>query len=323
MGRWFGYRKGYEDMPRVWMTSEMEEQFRELSGVEQDMFNELESFMNGKSPAEVGLRIRQCPGMQITARAKMHYAKQCAIDYTGFMENSTFLYRKNKPMLDANKDAVERLISSAGGPGCFNQRSQYFVARNIDCGLILDFLNAYSIHPKNQKLDATIVRKYIQGQNARKRCMKWNVAIKTRNDDDQSGYTLGGIRINRLQLPRSFKYPNDSFAYVQNISTREDNFADAPDPAAIELASQHKSRQSQRLTFENGLGLIVLYPIHQNSPRGKSDTRLDMDAESDPIGIAIYFPGDPNPDGKRSHVQVDFQPPEAIIEDEENTPITL
>jgi hypothetical protein len=48
-----------------------------------------------------------------------------------------------------------------------------------------------------------------------------------------------------------------------------------------------------------------------------------MDAESDPIGIAIYFPGDPNPDGKRSHVQVDFQPPEAIMEDEENTPITL
>lgn len=323
MGRWFGYRKGYEDMPRVWMTSEMEDQFRELSGVEQDMFNELESFMNGKSPAEVGLRIRQCPGMQITARAKMHYAKQCAIDYTGFMENSTFLYRKDKRMLDANKDAVEKLISTAGGPSCFTQRSQYFVAKNIDCSLILDFLNAYSIHPKNQKLDAAIVKKYIQGQNARKRCLKWNIAIKTRNEDDQSGYMLGGIRINRLQLPRSFKYPKDTFAYVQNISTREDNFADAPDPAAIELASQQKSRQSQRLTFENGHGMIVLYPIHKNSPRGKSDTRLDMDAESDPIGIAIYFPGDPNPDGKRSYVQVDFQPPEPITEEEENTPTTL
>jgi hypothetical protein len=53
MGRWFGYRKNYEDMPRVWMTAEMEDQFRRLSGVEQDMFNELQSFMTGKSPAEV------------------------------------------------------------------------------------------------------------------------------------------------------------------------------------------------------------------------------------------------------------------------------
>ena len=25
MGRWFGYRRGYEDLPRVWMTSELED----------------------------------------------------------------------------------------------------------------------------------------------------------------------------------------------------------------------------------------------------------------------------------------------------------
>lgn len=323
MGRWFGYRKGYEDMPRVWMTAEMEDQFLQLSGVEQDMFNELESFMNGKSPAEVGLRIRQCPGMQITARAKMFYAKQCDIDYTGFMENSTFLHRKDKGALEANRDAVEALITSAGGAHNFKARSQYFLANNVDCEAVIKFLNSYSIHPKNQKLDGGIIRKYIQGQNAKKRCLKWNIAIKTRNEDDGTGYELGGIRINRLQLPRSFKYPTDSFAYVQNLSTREDNFADAPDPAAAELAAHQKSRQSLRLTFENGVGLIILYPIHKNSLKGDSKTRLDMDAESDPIGMAIYFPGDPNPDGRRSYVHVEFQPPAAITEDDDGVATTL
>jgi hypothetical protein len=322
MGRWFGYRKDYEDMPRVWMTAEMEDQFLQLSGVEQDMFNELESFMNGKSPAEVGLRIRQCPGMQITARAKMYYARQCSIDYTGFMENSTFLHRKDKAALEANKQAVEALIKASGGPQSFSPRSQYFLARNIDCDAILTFLSSYSLHPKNQKLDTSIVQKYIKGQNNKKRCLKWNIAIKTRNDDDGSGYTLGGLRINRLQLPRSFKYPNDSFAYVQNLSTREDHFADAPDPAKVEQAAEHKSRQTLRLTFENGVGLVVLYPINKDSRKGESKTRLDMEAESDPIGIAIYFPGDPNPNGKGGYVDVAFDPPTAITEEDEETPAT-
>ena len=67
MGRWFGYRKNYEDMPRIWMTKEMQSQFIELAGVEFEMFEELSNFMAGKSPAEVGVRIRQSPGMQITA----------------------------------------------------------------------------------------------------------------------------------------------------------------------------------------------------------------------------------------------------------------
>jgi hypothetical protein len=43
---------------------------------------------------------------------------------------------------------------------------------------IIKFLEEYAFHPKNQKLDATILKKYIAGQNAQGRCIKWNLAIK-------------------------------------------------------------------------------------------------------------------------------------------------
>ena len=37
MGRWFGYRSGYEDLPRIWMTRELEEQFMALATVEAEI----------------------------------------------------------------------------------------------------------------------------------------------------------------------------------------------------------------------------------------------------------------------------------------------
>ena len=324
MGRWFGYRKYYEDMPRVWMTAEMEDQFRRLSGVEMDMFNELQSFMTGKSPAEVGLRIRQCPGMQITARAKLIYARQCSIDYSGHMENSTFLFRKDKLALEKNIKAVESLITRVGGADKFSRRSQHLLTRGVDKSEVIKFLEEYVFHPKNQKLDATILKKYIAGQNAQGRCITWNLAIKTRNDDDKSGFKLAGLAINRLQLPRSKNYGEEPFAYVQNLSTREDIFADAEDPLAMEEQSKTSSRQEVRGGYENGVGLIVLYPIHKDSlPGPNSKTRAKMDAAADPIGIAIYFPGNPKAAGQHDYVNVTFTPPTPVIEDEDENEQTI
>jgi hypothetical protein len=329
MGRWFGYRKNYEDMPRVWMTAEMEDQFRRLSGVEQDMFNELQSFMTGKSPEEVGLRIRQSPGMQITARAKLIYAKQCSINYSGHMENTTFLFRKDREALEKNIKAVENLITRAGGPEKFQRRSQYFLARGISKTEIIKFLEEYEFHPKNQKLDAVILKKFIDLQNAQGKCMNWNLAIKTRNEDDSTGFTLAGLHVNRLLLPRSKNYGEEPFAYVQNLSTREDIFADADDPIAMEnmakdSSRQDSSRQEVRGTYENGVGLIVLYPINKDSTPGQnSNTRVKMDADIYPIGVAIYFPGNPKAAGQHDYIVVNITSPIPVIEDEDEGERTI
>lgn len=41
MGRWFGYRRGYEDLPRIWMTRELENAFRDLVNVEEMIRSEI------------------------------------------------------------------------------------------------------------------------------------------------------------------------------------------------------------------------------------------------------------------------------------------
>src|SRR6187401_685399 len=44
MGRWFGYRFGYADLPRIWMTDEMRKWFRHLAMVEAEMRRDIRRY---------------------------------------------------------------------------------------------------------------------------------------------------------------------------------------------------------------------------------------------------------------------------------------
>ena len=57
MGRWFGYRKNYELLPRIWMTEKTKEQFEFLSALDQELRDEIQYMdINGRSPADYGSR---------------------------------------------------------------------------------------------------------------------------------------------------------------------------------------------------------------------------------------------------------------------------
>lgn len=45
MGRWFGFRNGYADLPRIWMTDELAEWFRHLATVETEMRRDIDVYM--------------------------------------------------------------------------------------------------------------------------------------------------------------------------------------------------------------------------------------------------------------------------------------
>lgn len=74
MARWFGYRKGYELLQRIWMTTAVVERFEALTKVDMDLKREVERFMKqGISPEKFGPRIRNIPEIakfRITSKRK-------------------------------------------------------------------------------------------------------------------------------------------------------------------------------------------------------------------------------------------------------------
>jgi hypothetical protein len=321
MGRWFGYRNGYEDMPRIWMTKEMEDKFLTLSEVEYEMFQELSNFMAGKSPSEIGLRIRKSPGMQITAKAKMYHAEECEIDYEGFCVQTKFVHREDKDALLANKAAVEMLIRKTGGPDSWSLSRGFWLRKDVTVKDILEFFAVYKFHEKNQKADQNLFLEYIKKQNQINNCKQWNIAIKTKTDSTQPGdeLTLSGLKVNKFQFSRLKTYEGEAFAYLKGIRSRIDIFADAANPQELErLCSNDQELQAQRAKYEDGRGLIIVYPIRADSqPEAKKVNRLALDAKADVFGLAVFFPGNPTNRSGVGSVRVRISPAHTTNEEED------
>ena len=83
MGRWFGYRNGYADLTRIWMTDEMREWFHHLATVEQEIRYDIERYETDHlTPEQLGPRIRTHPKLAITAAAKMQHARAADASYS-------------------------------------------------------------------------------------------------------------------------------------------------------------------------------------------------------------------------------------------------
>ena len=74
MGRWFGYRKNYEDLFRIWTHKSSAEWYAEIAEatdkLKDDMTIKLREL--GKRPKDFGIRVRNnSADLQITAYNKM------------------------------------------------------------------------------------------------------------------------------------------------------------------------------------------------------------------------------------------------------------
>ena len=72
MARWFGYRNGYQDLCRVWMTKDSNSYYSFIAQATDELRDELaEMARNRNSPRDFGLRVRTHPNtLEITARSK-------------------------------------------------------------------------------------------------------------------------------------------------------------------------------------------------------------------------------------------------------------
>ena len=114
MGRWFGYRPGYEDLPRIWMQPSLAVEFKFLSLVEEEIRQDMHHMERMKvTPREMGVRVRAHPGrLAIVARNKMHHADIVRVSYSG-ERHQTFIFDETNPqVIAANRKAVVDFLAA-------------------------------------------------------------------------------------------------------------------------------------------------------------------------------------------------------------------
>lgn len=96
MGRWFGYRDGYEELCKIYVPDEISEYFAHISECTTDLIERIKAMNYEKrTPEEFGLYIKKDPEniLQVTAKNKQKHSAEFEfyIDYQGKLKETLFV----------------------------------------------------------------------------------------------------------------------------------------------------------------------------------------------------------------------------------------
>lgn len=180
MARWFGYRPGYEDLVRVWIGSDVADQFRFVSDVTSELREQVREMRElNKTPKDFGLMIRKHPeSLAITAKKGVAETHLMVISLSGRRIETTRIPAANSVLL-ANDKAVRtflRVISEDDPDGGWNSPELRFPGKvNVDKGRVADLLQAFRYDRGNLIL-ANALHKIIRDKTA-PAFSNWTVGI--------------------------------------------------------------------------------------------------------------------------------------------------
>lgn len=191
MGRWFGYRKGYEDLVRIWIDPEVRGWFHFAATTLEEIRDDIRLMRNVEAtPAEFGLKIRQHPEtLKITAANKMRHAENEILS-TSFAQQSveTKTAAVAEGELGENRKAFAALMEScesqaadpslpAEGREVGSHRGYSEVQRSA----VEDFLDGFVPGPKDSNFSRvrgqrSLISAYIRAE-AERHGPLWDVAV--------------------------------------------------------------------------------------------------------------------------------------------------
>jgi hypothetical protein len=315
MGRWFGYRGGYEDLPRIWMTADLATAFRDLAGVEAEIRADIAEYrLRDVTPADFAVRIRQIPGMSITAAAKMIASEDCDVSFSGeHLQTIRFQYR-DEAILNQNWKAGETLVDEALKGNAAILKPAGRLIKGASLNAVLAFLRSYSASPKDRFSDKLL--EYIEAESKRADTpfREWNIGVIEPKDRRFSNKKLGGLgQVRLVNRSRLTMHRSDGAADIKALMSRRDILIDV-DAVPGDLDWKKIKAKRQEICGDK-VPLLLLYAIDANSQpmaESKNNYRTALDAVADILGVGMVLP---DRGERKSYVRVAL--PQAKIEDGE------
>jgi hypothetical protein len=298
MGRWFGYRLGYTDLPRIWMTDELRRYFRFIAGVEAGIRRDVSRYMHSnETPLTLAVRIKAHPSLAITSAAKRRDAVRAASSYGGMRIQTRFYKADDDDWLRINQEAAHALVAAAVGSKATAEQLDAGVGRlwrNVASQHVIDFFAKYNVHPIDLDKQSSLLANYISQRNASGHLLDWNVAIVGSSSAKRGSHDFGSqIVVPRVIRARYEESPRTE-ADIKTLMSIRDAAVDL-DLSEVKGKLEEDMIKDLRARQLPDTGLLVLYPIDRVSPPkppavGKRQLRTELGAERDVIGIGVLFP---------------------------------
>lgn len=183
MGRWFGYRRGYADLCRLYTTTDMETWFRHLATVNEDLRTQLAHMrITLGTPKQYGLSVAAHSIMNVTAANKRRHAILRPVNYAGEGKIQTVQFREPETVA-ANAGVIDAMLGELGEgvtdpprPGGRPDASGR-LWHKVSGHRVAALLDALAFPPESSDVDGRRMAGYITGQLARGELTDWTVFV--------------------------------------------------------------------------------------------------------------------------------------------------
>jgi hypothetical protein len=291
MGRWFGYRKGYEDLLRIYTTNRIANHFEFVMAVEDDLRNEVNRYIEeGLTPIDFAPKVIAHMRMQPTSKmgnSKLtkSYSQQTI---------QTIYFNRAINIIEYNYNIGKELIEKYADKFISTESFDYkFIAREANTVDLLKFIEAYS-YSNHNSFDIHDILKYIDQRINEGEIKNFNILLSgIENLKDNSVITrISDISINPVK--RNLRKSKGKEYITENIV----NIGVISDTADIGIAEDN-----QKLT------LIMYFIDRANSDAFSISDELFLsdELEINPLGFTIVFPKTNISTGELNYYQQIFE----------------
>jgi hypothetical protein len=206
MGRWFGYRPGYEDLCRLYTTKALVDAYTEITSANDELRREFEEMAAREAkPEDFGLRVRASPaGLVITAANKMRRGLKVKLSYSGDIPE-TVIFDLADGAVRRNHEVLEKFIGrlDAVGPSVPDSGSR--VWQDVPAEEIVEgFLGEYVADRHAHRVRPVFIAEYIRRCQRVGELRSWTVRLvssKTGERTEIGSYEIGLIKREPLNDP--------------------------------------------------------------------------------------------------------------------------
>jgi hypothetical protein len=319
MGRWFGFREGFLDLIRVYVTMEMEANFYHLATVEHEIRGDIDRMQkNGEKPIDISIKIRDHDRLKITNKAVLKQNAQISSKtLSGSKIQATHLFLDSKSIADHNFSCIKLLIQDCEKNKLkseiqFQTYRDCLLYKNVQTNIALNFLRNYTFSDLDGKFNFPLLEKYVLELNAKHELNKWSVVVMSNLKKDEPNLLdlgVNGFKVAPVTRSCSRSYSADDLkngVVIRTITAPKDDIIDLSDieaPEIIKVLEGGSLRDipdsAVRNLRPNDRPLILIYPLetHFNHPPDEVK-RLQSRMKFAPIvapfshlfGIALVFP---------------------------------
>jgi len=309
MGRWFGYRRGFADLCRLFSTPDMEDWFRYVATAQKELRAQFfDMAQTGATPKDFGLKVAVHDILEVTAANKQRHAELHRSSYAGEGKVQTVMFC-DAPSIEHNAAVTDDFIRGLGAgrenpprPGPDHIAADGTLWSGVSGRDVSEYLRNLIFPPESSQVNGSKLSAYINDQLAMNppELTRWTVFLATgnRKEVDIAGRKRKCI-LRTPRKPRNGKIlPDDRFIIGTTLSPLDQaiDLTDDEFDAALEMTNRERqSRSMAKTKVPSGehirkvrgerpqTGLLVIYPIDP------------IEAEVEPthrpvISVVVSFP---------------------------------